>query len=187
MALAQPQRSRVAGEAQAQNWPTKPIKFVVAYPAGGGADFIARLFSERMSKLLEQPIVVENRPGAGGTLGALSVVRAEPDGYTLLIAAISEISIAPAPTRRSPTIRRRTSCRGPARPLAADPGRVADFPPNTLSEFIAYVKANPGKVSYSSVRQQHPQPRERRALQGRRRHRRPARALPRQRARRSPT
>ena len=64
------------GAAQAQNWPTKPIKFVVAYPAGGGADFIARLFSERMSKLLDQPIVVENRPGAGGTLGALSVVRA---------------------------------------------------------------------------------------------------------------
>ena len=84
------------GATQAQNWPAKPIKFVVAYPAGGGADFIARLFSERMSKLLEQPIVVENRPGAGGTLGALSVVRAEPDGYTLLIAAISEISIAPA-------------------------------------------------------------------------------------------
>ena len=84
------------GAAQAQNWPTKPIKFVVAYPAGGGADFIARLFSERMSKLLDQPIVVENRPGAGGTLGALSVVRSDPDGYTLLIAAISEISIAPA-------------------------------------------------------------------------------------------
>ena len=84
------------GAAQAQNWPAKPIKFVVAYPAGGGADFIARLFSERMSKLLDQPIVVENRPGAGGTLGALSVVRADPDGYTLLIAAISEISIAPA-------------------------------------------------------------------------------------------
>ncbi len=57
------------GEAQAQDWPTKPIKFVVAYPAGGGADFIARLFSERMSKLLAQPIVVENRPGAGGTWG----------------------------------------------------------------------------------------------------------------------
>ena len=56
------------GVAQAQNWPTKPIKFVVAYPAGGGADFIARLFSERMSKLLDQPVVVENRPGAGGTL-----------------------------------------------------------------------------------------------------------------------
>ena len=61
-----------SGAAQAQNWPTKPIKFVVAYPAGGGADFIARLFSERMSKLLDQPVVVENRPGAGGTLGASS-------------------------------------------------------------------------------------------------------------------
>jgi len=90
------------GAAQAQNWPTEPIKFVVAYPAGGGADFIARLFSERMSKLLDQPIVVENRPGAGGTLGALSVVRADPDGYILLIAAISEISIAPATYKALP-------------------------------------------------------------------------------------
>jgi tripartite-type tricarboxylate transporter receptor subunit TctC len=140
-----------AGAAQAQNWPTKPIKFVVAYPAGGGADFIARLFSERMSKILEQPVVVENRPGAGGTLGALSVVRADPDGYTVLIAAISEISIAPATYKALaydpekdlvPVIQ---LARWP-QILVASPS----FPPNTLSELIVYVKANPGKVSYSS-------------------------------------
>jgi len=139
------------GTAQAQNWPTKPIKFVVAYPAGGGADFIARLFSERMSKLLEQPVVVENRPGAGGTLGALSVVRADPDGYTLLIAAISEISIAPATYKALPYDPEKDLV--PVIQLARWPQILVaspNFPPNTLSEFIAYVKANPGKVSYSS-------------------------------------
>lgn len=139
------------GDAQTQNWPTKPIKFVVAYPAGGGADFIARLFSERMSKLLEQPIVVENRPGAGGTLGALSVVRAEPDGYTLLIAAISEISIAPATYKALAYDPEKDLV--PVVQLARWPQILVaapNFPPSTLSEFIAYVKANPGKVSYSS-------------------------------------
>ena len=139
------------GAAQAQNWPTKPIKFVVAYPAGGGADFIARLFSERLSKLLEQPVVVENRPGAGGTLGALSVVRADPDGYTLLIAAISEISIAPATYKALPYDPEKELV--PVIQLARWPQILVaspNFPPNTLSEFIAYVKANPGKVSYSS-------------------------------------
>jgi tripartite-type tricarboxylate transporter receptor subunit TctC len=137
--------------AQAQNWPTKPIKFVVAYPAGGGADFIARLFSERMSKLLDQPVVVENRPGAGGTLGALSVVRADPDGYTLLIAAISEISIAPATYKALPYDPEKDLV--PVVQLARWPQILVaspSFAPNTLSELIAYVKANPGKVSYSS-------------------------------------
>jgi len=139
------------GTGQAQNWPTKPIKFVVAYPAGGGADFIARLFSERMSKLLDQPVVVENRPGAGGTLGALSVVRADPDGYTLLIAAISEISIAPATYKALPYDPEKDLV--PVVQLARWPQILVaspSFAPNTLSELIAYVKANPGKVSYSS-------------------------------------
>jgi tripartite-type tricarboxylate transporter receptor subunit TctC len=139
------------GTGQAQNWPTKPIKFVVAYPAGGGADFIARLFSERLSKLLEQPVVVENRPGAGGTLGALSVVRADPDGYTLLIAAISEISIAPATYKALPYDPEKELV--PVIQLARWPQILVaspNFPPNTLSDFIAYVKANPGKISYSS-------------------------------------
>ena len=140
-----------SGAAQAQNWPTKPIKFVVAYPAGGGADFIARLFSERMSKVLDQPVVVENRPGAGGTLGALSVVRADPDGYTLLIAAISEISIAPATYKALPYDPEKDLV--PVIQLARWPQILVaspSFAPNTLSELIAYVKANPGKVSYSS-------------------------------------
>ena len=104
-----------------------------------------------MSKLLDQPVVVENRPGAGGTLGASSVVRADPDGYTLLIAAISEISIAPATYKALPYDPEKDLV--PVVQLARWPQILVaspSFPPNTLSEFIAYVKANPGKVSYSS-------------------------------------
>src|SRR5580704_16595602 len=90
------------GPADAQSWPTRPIKFVVAYPPGGGADVTGRLFAEAMSKTLGERIVVENRSGAGGTIGANLVVHAEPDGYTILVAAISEISIAPATVKALP-------------------------------------------------------------------------------------
>src|SRR3954471_9441401 len=79
-----------------QSFPNRPVKFLVSWPAGGGADSVARLVAERTSKNLGQQIVVENRPGAGGKIGTLSVVRSDPDGYTLLFAAPSELSIAAA-------------------------------------------------------------------------------------------
>ncbi len=140
-----------AAYAQSPAWPTKPVKIVVAYPPGGSTDIAARIVAEKLSKTTGQQFVVENRGGAGGTIGALSVVRAEPDGYTLLFAASPEVSIAP------------TTMKG----LAYDPvkdltpitlvGTVPfflvaypGFPPSTLPELIAYAKANPGKVNYSS-------------------------------------
>jgi tripartite-type tricarboxylate transporter receptor subunit TctC len=141
----------IAGPADAQSWPSKPIKFIVGYPAGGGADISARLFAEHMSKGLGQPIIVENRAGAGGTIGATSVVRAEPDGYTLYVAAISEISIAPATVKDLPY-----DPSADFKPvvmfgkwpqiLVASP----NFPPKNVPELVAYVKANPGKVGFSS-------------------------------------
>ncbi len=139
------------GYAQASAWPTKPVRLIVSWPAGGSADAVARLVAERVSKGLGQPIVVDNRAGAGGTIGTLAVVRAEPDGYTLLFAAPSELSLAAAtvkslqydPVKDLQPITQ--VMRGPY-VLTAHPS----FPPNTLAELIAYAKANPGKVNYAS-------------------------------------
>ena len=137
--------------AQAPAWPTKPVKIVIAYPPGGSTDIAGRLLAEKLTRNLGQQFVVENRGGAGGTIGALSVVRAEPDGYTLLLAASPEVSIAPITVK--------SLAYDPVKDLTpitlvgvvpfflvAHPG----FPPNTLAELITYAKANPGKVNYSS-------------------------------------
>jgi tripartite-type tricarboxylate transporter receptor subunit TctC len=132
-------------------WPAKPVRFIVSWPAGGGADAVARIVADPLAKRLGQQVVVENRPGAGGKIGTLSVVRAEPDGYTLLFAAPSELSIAAAtvaqmqydPLKDLQPLSQ--VMRGPYI-LVAHPS----FPPNTLSELVAYAKANPGKVNYSS-------------------------------------
>ena len=87
--------SMLALPAQAQWNPARPIRIVVPYPPGGGSDVAARTISERMSPKLGQPVLVENRPGAGGIVGTDAVFRAEPDGYTLLLGASDAISIAP--------------------------------------------------------------------------------------------
>jgi len=136
--------------AQAQSWPSKPIKMIVGYPPGGGADVIARILAERLTRSLGQQVVVENRAGASGTIGTTAVVRADPDGYTVLLATISDLSIAPAMTKLPFDVEKDLHpvtqvARGPYL-LVANP----NFPPNTLPELVAYVKANPGKVSYSS-------------------------------------
>ena len=137
--------------AAAQAYPSKPVRMIVSWPAGGGGDTVARIVAEPLSKRLGQQIVVENRPGAGGKIGTLSVVRADPDGYTLLFAAPSELSIAAAtvaqmqydPAKDLQPISQ--VMRGPY-VLVAHPS----FPPNTLAELVAYAKSNPGKVNYSS-------------------------------------
>jgi tripartite-type tricarboxylate transporter receptor subunit TctC len=137
--------------ADAQSWPSRPIKFVVGYPPGGGADISARLFAEPMSRGLGQPIIVENRPGAGGTVAANSVVQADADGYTLYVAAISEISIAPATVKALPYDPDKNLA--PVAMFGKWPQILVaspSFEPNTLPELTAYVKANPGKVTYSS-------------------------------------
>ena len=137
--------------AQAPAWPAKPVKIVVGYPPGGGADIVARLLGDHLSKSLGQQVIVENRPGAGGMIGAAHVARAEPDGYTLLLGASSEMTIAPATVK--------SIAYDPEKDLApvalvgqwpyvlvASPS----FAPNTLAELISHAKANSGKVAYSS-------------------------------------
>ncbi len=137
--------------AQGASWPTKPIRLVIPWPPGGNADSVGRLLSDRLARTLGQPIVVDNRSGAGGTIGAQAVVLAEPDGYTLLFAAPAELSIAAATVKTLPYSPMKDLqpisqvMRGPYLLVA----NMA-FPPNTLAELVAYAKENPGKVNYAS-------------------------------------
>ncbi|AEE66111.1 lipoprotein [Bordetella pertussis] len=136
-------------------WPgLKPVTLIVGYPAGGGADTVARLVADRLGKKYNQRFIVENRSGASGTIAATVVARAPADGYTLLASASSELTVVP-------TIR--TSLQyDPAKdfePVAVTSQTTyllvsnLEFPANTLQELVAYAKKNPGKVSYGSYGQ----------------------------------
>lgn len=139
------------GAAQAQtNYPTRPIKIVVAFAPGGGSDFIARLLSVKLSEKLGQPVIVENRPGAGGNLGAEFALKTAPDGYTLLLAAAS-YTVNPSMYKLSfDPIKDMT----PIAQLARGPFVIAvnpKVPANNLKELVALVKTQPGKLSYASA------------------------------------
>src|SRR4051794_30618065 len=84
-----------AGQALAQSWPSRPIQIVVSSGAGGAADILARMIADKLAPALGQPVVIENRPGAGGNVGAASVARANPDGYTLLMSGSPTHSVGP--------------------------------------------------------------------------------------------
>lgn len=132
----------IAPAAAADPYPSKQVTMVVPFPPGGGADLLGRLLAKKFSEAWGQPVVVVNKPGASGTLGAREVGRAAPDGYTLLIAA----SGAVVPSNAAEL--------APISLLSAPPYIVAvnaSLPVNTLREFVAYAKARPdGSVSYAS-------------------------------------
>jgi tripartite-type tricarboxylate transporter receptor subunit TctC len=140
------------GAAQAQStYPDKPIKLIVPFPPGGGADNLARTIIPRASQLIGQPIVIENKPGAGGNIGAEMVAHAAPDGYTLLHGTNGTHGINHAlyahtgfdPIKDFAPISRFTTI--PAI-MVVYPG----LPVHSVKELLAYLKANPGKVSFAS-------------------------------------
>jgi tripartite-type tricarboxylate transporter receptor subunit TctC len=140
----------VATPAFAQAWPQRPVKVVVAFAPGGNSDSIARIACQRLSDAFGQTFVIENRPGAGGALGAEAVARAAPDGYTLFAGATPQIAITPALQK-----------------VPYDP--IKDFAPisnvgsnpfvlsvngklliKSIADFVAYVKARPGQMTFGS-------------------------------------
>jgi len=139
-----------ASAQDAANYPNRPIKIIVSVPAGGGVDTVTRIVAEGLHQKLGQPVVVENRAGAGGNIGADAVFTAEPDGYTLLASQPSPITVNPLlykkmafdPTQFEPVAIMTTI----ANVLLVR----SDFPAKDAKEFIAYCKANPGKVNYAS-------------------------------------
>jgi len=142
--------SAASAQDAAANYPNRPVKIVVCVPAGGGVDTVTRIVADAMQKQLGQPVVVENRAGAGGNIGADYVFHSDPDGYTLLAAQPSPLTINPLlyknmtfdPTKFEP-VAIMTSI---ANVLLVRP----NFPAKTAQEFIAYAKANPGKINYAS-------------------------------------
>ncbi|MGZ5845824.1 MAG: Bug family tripartite tricarboxylate transporter substrate binding protein [Xanthobacteraceae bacterium] len=138
--------------AAAQGWPTKPVHILVSSGAGGTADILARMIGERLAPMLGQPVIVENRPGAGGHLGAGLVARAQPDGYTLLMSGSPTHSVGPhlfkrlnyEPMRDVP----------PVAMVAIAPNLLvtkSSLPVKSLADLVALAREKPGQLTYSSA------------------------------------
>jgi tripartite-type tricarboxylate transporter receptor subunit TctC len=138
--------------AQAPAWPSRPINIIVSFGAGGTADILARLIGDELSAALGQPVVIENRPGAGGNLGASAVARAEPDGYTLLMSGSPTHSVGPHlfknlsydPMRDVP----------PVAMVAIAPNLLvvnSDLPVKSVKELVQLARDKPGQITFSSA------------------------------------
>src|SRR6185436_11817575 len=135
----------------AQAYPSKPIRFVVPYPAGGPLDTVARLLGAKVTESTKQPVVVDNKPGAGGNIGAEIVAKSPADGYTILMGAVATHAINPTlyksvgydPVNDFALI---TQVASTPNVLVVNPS----VPAGNVKEFVAYAKANPGKLSFGS-------------------------------------
>lgn len=135
----------------AQTYPAKPVRLIVPFPAGGATDILSRALSQELGKKLGQSIVVENKPGAGGAIGALAAAQAAPDGYTLLLATSSTHSIGPAINPRMPYNAETDFT--PIVYVASSPQVILvpmSSPAKSLREFIDYAHKNPGRLNYAS-------------------------------------
>jgi len=137
-----------AGAAQAQDYPARTVKMIVPYPAGGITDVLPRIMSEWLTKKWGQPIVIDNRPGTAGNIGAEAVFKSEPDGYTLMVTAPSPLTVNQS---LYPKLAFEPADFVPVSILATIPSGLfinpKKVPANTLAEFIAYARNNPGKVT----------------------------------------
>jgi len=136
---------------QAQAWPARPIRLVIPFPAGGATDIIGRTLAQRLSTQLGQQVVVDNKPGAGGTIGSDIVAKAAPDGYTLLLATSSTHSIGPALNPKMPYDAFKDFV--PVAHVANAPSVLVvgrNFPAADAKELIGLLKRNPGKYNFGS-------------------------------------
>ena len=141
----------LGGAALAQSYPTKPVKVLIGFAPGGAPDTVLRRIASKLEERLGQPVVVENRAGASGTIAAAAVARADADGYTLLFGMAANLAVAPA-TMKNPPYDALTAfapiieiARGPYLWLVR-----SDAPARNMQEFIAWSKKNPGKLNYAS-------------------------------------
>jgi len=135
----------------AQTWPTKPIKIVVPFPAGGTSDVLARLIGQKMSENWGQTVVVENRPGSNGNLGADAVAKAAPDGYTLVLMDVGNLVISPALYKLPFNVEKDFA---PVAMVGYSPHLLvvsSKVPANTPAELVAYAKAQNGKLNFAAA------------------------------------
>src|SRR5260221_6386746 len=141
----------IAGNALAQSWPTKPVRMIVTFSPGGSSDIVARLIAIPLQGELGQSVIVDNKPGAGGTIGALEAARAAPDGYTLLLSNSAPVRISPAmqdEPRYDPVkgFTHVSYIGSGANVFVVHPS----VPAKNMSELIAWIKAEPNPVNYGS-------------------------------------
>ena len=140
----------VAGNAAAQGYPSKPIRLVVGFAPGGAADTVARAYAEPLGRALGQPIVIENRAGAGSSIAAESVAHSAPDGYTMLIASPASISVNPA---LNPKLNYKPGDLAPITKVSTSPLLIVVNPStgiNSVKELVAYAKKSPGTLNYAT-------------------------------------
>jgi len=140
------------GAALAQAWPAKPIRLMVPFPPGGSTDIVARIVAQKLSERLGQSIVIENRGGAGGTLGTAVVARAAPDGYTLTVASTSTHVVAPSVYKKLDYDAVKDFA--PISLMAMSPYLLVvnpSLPAKNLGELVALAKKQPGKLNYASA------------------------------------
>ncbi len=142
----------LATVATAQNYPTRPITLVVPFPPGGSTTIVARIVTDRMAEAIGQQFVVDNRGGAGGTLGTRQVAKSAPDGYTIALGYTGTLAIAPS---LFPNVGYDVRADfAPIGRIGVAPSAVVvhpSFPAHSVAELIAYAKANPGKINYGSA------------------------------------
>ncbi len=141
-----------AHPAHAQDFPARPIRFIVPVPAGAGADFVARAYAQRLTAAFGQQVVVDNRGGAAGIIAMEAVARAAPDGYTLVQATVATTSIMPFMYAKLPYDMAKDYA--PVSITTLNPLVLVvhpSLPAHSVKELVAYAKANPGRVSYASV------------------------------------
>jgi tripartite-type tricarboxylate transporter receptor subunit TctC len=141
----------LVANAHAQPWPSKPIRAVAPYPPGGGVDFVTRTVTQRLSDVLKQPIPVENRTGASGTIGADAVAKSAPDGYTFLVASPAEVLVGPIAGQKTPYDAERDLM--PVTLIGETPLVIAahpSLPVTTIQELITLAKKEPSRHSYGS-------------------------------------
>ena len=142
-----------AGAGAQGSYPNRPVTIIIGFSAGGTTDIIARLISDELRKALGQPIVIENKPGAGGNIGAEMVAKAKPDGYTLLMGSVGPLAVNASLYKRMPFDNLKDLT--PITLVAHVPnmlvGNPRTVPAQTFQEFVALAKANPGKYFYAST------------------------------------